>query len=65
MKKYIFQEERTQYREITYHADSFDEAYKKWDNGYTPDHATKWEHEDDSDNEIFLVEVFPIREDSK
>ena len=30
MKKYIFQEERTKYREITYHADSFDEAYEKW-----------------------------------
>ena len=65
MKKYIFQEERTQYREITYYADSFDEAYEKWENGYIPDHATEWEHEDDSDNEIFLVEVFPIREDSE
>ena len=63
MKKYIFQEERTEYREITYHADSFDEAYEKWENGYTPDHTTEWEGGDD--NEIFLVNVFPIREDSK
>ena len=63
MKKYIFQEERTEYREITYHADSFDEAYEKWENGYTPDHTTEWE--DGDDNEIFLVNIFPIREDSE
>ena len=63
MKKYIFQEERTEYREITYHADSFDEAYEKWENGYTPDHTTEWEGGDY--NEIFLVNVFPIREDSE
>ena len=62
-KKYIFQEERTKYREITYHADSFDEAYEKWENGYTPDHTGEWE--DGDDNEIFLVNVFPIREDSE
>lgn len=65
MKKYTFQEERTEYREITYHADSAEEAYKKWENGCIPNHATEWEHEDDSDNEITLVEIFPIREDDE
>ena len=63
MKKYIFQEERTVCREITYHANSSEEAYEKWENGYTPDHTTEWEGGDD--NEIFLVNVFPIREDSE
>lgn len=65
MKKYTFQEERTEYREITYYADSAEEAYKKWEDGYTPNHATEWEHEDDSDNEINLVEIFPIRGDDE
>ena len=59
MKKYIFQEERTVYREITYYANSSEEAYEKWENGYTPDHTTEWEYGDDNENEIFLVNVFP------
>ena len=36
---------------------------KNGENGYTPDHTGEWE--DGDDNEIFLVNVFPIREDSE
>lgn len=63
MKKYVFQEERTEYREITYHADSAEEAYKKWEDGYTPDHATEWDCGDD--NEITVIDVYPIKKEDE
>lgn len=63
MKKYVFQEERSEFREITYEADSFEEAYKKWEDGQTPTDATEWDHGDD--NEISLTECFFSEEEDE
>lgn len=53
--KYVFQERRSEFREITYNANSFEEAYWKWKNGEAPDSTTKWD--DAGDDEIDLVVI--------